>query len=155
MKLDAIDFQILEKLQNNAKITAKELAYTLNLSQTPIYERINKLEREGYIKKYVALLDPERMGCAVVVFINITVKDHNRQARKDMLEELVSYPEILELYNTSGTYDFVAKGRFKNIVDYRNFLVDTLSNLSNISDIDSHIVLEELKYTTALHIPRD
>ena len=151
--MDIIDSKILENLQANGKLTAKELASKLHLSLTPIYERISKLEKAGYIQKYVALLDPELLDCSVIVFINITVKEHHKEARKDMVEALVALPQIVELYNTSGTYDFVAKGRFKDIKEYRNFLVESLSNVKNISDIDSHITLEELKYTTALPLP--
>ena len=152
MKLDEIDLKILKKLQENAKVTAKELAYDLHLSQTPIYERINKLENAGYIQKYVALLDPEVLNCAVIVFINITVKEHGKDARLSMIQDLMGFPEVLELYNTSGTYDFVAKGRFAGIKEYRHFLVDSLSEVPNISDIDSHIVLEEIKNTTELRL---
>lgn len=152
LKLDNTDIKILDFLQKDATLTAKELGHKLALSQTPIYERIKKLEQAGIIKSYVALLNADLLGKSIIVMMNLTVKDHGREARKLMVEELVKLEEISELYNTSGTYDFMAKGRFGSIEEYRSFLVDKLTAIDNINDIDSHIVLEELKYSTAVQL---
>lgn len=146
--LDAIDIQILEKLQENAMITAKELASDLSLTTTPIYERIKKLQNSGIIKQYVALLDADLIGKSITVFINITIKDHHSEKRDEFVQQMKKLSAVMEFYHTSGSFDFLAKVRFSNIQEFRNFLVNELSSIHNISDIESQIVLEEIKYST-------
>ena len=153
MKLDTIDIQILEKLQVNAFITAKELAAELSLTTTPIYERIKKLQRSGIIKQYVALLDADLLGKSITVFINITIKDHHSEKRDMFVKQMKKLTAVVEFYHTSGSFDFLAKVRFANIHEFRNFLVNELSSIYNISDIESQIVLEEIKYSTKIIIP--
>lgn len=150
--MDQIDIQILDLLQKDAKITAKELSSRLSLSVTPIYERIRKLEKQGIIKNYVAILDPDLVNKSLVVFLNLTIKEHHIEARKKLLIQLTELDEITELYHTSGTYDFVAKVRFASIREYKEFLVNTVASIENIADIESHIVLEEIKYSTRLNL---
>lgn len=152
LRIDDIDRKILDFLQKDAKITAKQMADKLSLSQTPIYERVRKLENSGIIKSYVALIDPNLVNKSIVVLMNLTVKDHSRDARDLMVKQLKAMREISELFNTSGTYDFMAKGRFASIVEYRNFLVEKLTAVENVGDIDSHIVLEEIKNSTLIAI---
>jgi Lrp/AsnC family leucine-responsive transcriptional regulator len=148
--MDAIDIKILGFLQENAKLTAKELADKLSLTPTPIYERIKKLERSGIIKKYVAIVDAEKVGKSISVFLNIVIKDHYKEKRAKLVEELKNLPSITELYFTSGSYDILAKVRFASISEYKSFLLDELSAFQNIADIDSQIVLEEVKYSTKI-----
>ncbi len=150
MKLDIVDLKILEKLQENAMITAKELAAELSLTTTPIYERIKKLQSSGIIKQYVALLDADIIGKNITVFINITIKDHHSEKRDEFVQQMGKLASVVEFYHTSGSFDFLAKVRFSNIQEFRNFLVNELSSIHNISDIESQIVLEEIKYSTKI-----
>lgn len=147
-----IDIKILEMLQENSERTAKEMAAELSLTTTPIYERIRKLENAGYIKKYVALLDTEKLNKNIIVFMNITIKDHHKEARDKFVQSMESLEEVSEFYHTSGSFDFLAKVRFGNIKEYRDFLVNHVAAIRNISDIDSQIVLEEIKYSTKISI---
>ncbi|MBK6951203.1 MAG: Lrp/AsnC family transcriptional regulator [Crocinitomicaceae bacterium] len=150
--MDQIDLKILDLLQGDAKITAKDLSNRLSLSVTPIYERIRKLEKQGIIKNYVAIIDPEMVNKSLVVFLNLTIKEHNMEARSNLLRSLTSLDEISELYHTSGTYDFVAKVRFSSIKEYKDFLVNKVASIENIADIESHIVLEEIKHSTRINL---
>lgn len=150
--IDKIDIKILEILQSDCTITAKELGHRLNLSPTPVYERMKKLEKSGIIKKYVALVNPIKLGLEFTVFINMTIISHTKSARSSFLSELKKLPEIVELYHTSGAHDFVAKVRFKNVGEYREFLVEKISAIPNISDIDSQIVLDEVIHETKVLI---
>jgi DNA-binding Lrp family transcriptional regulator len=150
MKLDEVDVKILEKLQENAMITAKELASELSLTTTPIYERIKKLQNSGIIKQYVALLDADIVGKSITVFINITIKDHHSEKRDEFVKQMEKLKSVVEFYHTSGSFDFLAKVRFANIHEFRDFLVSELSSIHNISDIESQIVLEEIKYSTKI-----
>jgi Lrp/AsnC family leucine-responsive transcriptional regulator len=152
MKIDATDIKILDFLQKDAFLTAKELSARLSLSATPIYERIRKLEKAGIIKKYVALLDAEKLDQHLLVFINITIKEHYHAKRSSFLEKLLALDEVVELYHTSGTHDFMAKVRFKNVKEYRDFLVEKVAPIQNIADIDSQIVLDEIKNSTEIKL---
>lgn len=150
--MDVTDQKILEILQTNAMITAKEMASELSLTTTPIYERIKKLENSGIIKKYVALLDADLLGKNIVVFMNITVKDHHSDKREEFVNQMEALDSVVEFYHTSGSFDFLAKVRFSNIKSYRDFLVNDVASIYNISDIDSQIVLEEIKYSTEIKL---
>lgn len=150
MKLDKIDTKILAILQTDAMATAKQMASNLALTTTPIYERIKKLEKSGIIKQYVALLDADLIGKNIVVFMNITIKDHQSNKREQFVEQMLSLKSVVEFYHTSGNFDFLAKVRFATIKEYRDFLVNEVASIQNISDIDSQIVLEEIKYSTKI-----
>lgn len=150
--LDEVDIKILNLLQNDAKLTAKDLGDQIALSQTPVYERIKKLERQGVIRKYVALLEADALNKSLIVFMNITIREHGNGSRDAMVRQLIDLPEISELYHTSGQYDFMAKLRVSTIADYRTFLVDKMANIDNVKDINGQIVLEEVKHTTSLDL---
>ncbi len=148
--MDAIDHKILEILQTDSMKTAKEMASELSLTTTPIYERIKKLESAGYVKQYVALLNADLLGKNIVVFINITIKDHHAQDREKFVKQMKSLNSVVEFYHTSGSFDFLVKVRFSSIKEYRDFLVNEVASIHNIGDIDSQIVLEEIKYSTKI-----
>lgn len=148
--MDVTDKKILEILQEDAMITAKEMAAKLSLTTTPIYERIKKLQNSGIIKQYVALLDADLLGKNITVFMNMTIRDHLSEKRQEFIKRMEALDAVSELYHTSGSYDFLAKVRFSSIKEYRDFLVDEVASIYNISDIDSQIVLEEIKYTTKI-----
>jgi DNA-binding Lrp family transcriptional regulator len=146
--MDEYDMKILDFLQIDAKLTAKELASKLSLSQTPIYERIKKLEKSGAIKGYVAILNANVVNKNLIVFMNITIKEHGNIKRNKFIEDISKLKDVSEFYHTSGAYDFLAKVRFSNVREYRDFLVNNIAQQENISDIDSQIVLEEIKAST-------
>lgn len=150
--MDNVDRKILGFLQKDAKLTAKEMADKLSLTPTPIYERIKKLEKAGIIKAYVALLNAEKVDRGLTVFLNITIKEHHIDFREKFIQEINNLEDIVELYHTSGSYDFLAKVRFSNINEYKNFLVNDLTAIKNIGDIDSQIVLDEIKLTTVINL---
>lgn len=150
--MNAIDLKILDMLQEDSGKTAKEMAAELSLTTTPVYERIKKLEKAGFIKKYVALLNTDLLNKNIIVFMNITIKDHHKEARDKFVQSIEALDEVSEFYHTSGSFDFLAKVRFANIKDYRDFLVNEVTAIRNISDIDSQIVLEEIKYSTKISL---
>lgn len=150
--MDNFDKKILDFLQKNAKLTAKELSNSLSLSQTPIYERIKKLEKLGVIKSYVAILNADIVNKGLIVFMNITIKEHGHKSRKKFIDDISKLKDVSELYHTSGAYDFLAKVRFSSVKEYRDFLVNHIAIVENISDIDSQIVLEEIKASTYINL---
>jgi Lrp/AsnC family leucine-responsive transcriptional regulator len=150
--MDAFDIKILDFLQKNAKLTAKEMSSEIALSQTPIYERIKKLEKMGVIKDYVAIINGDIVNKGLIVFMNITIKEHSFKNRKKFIDDISALEDVAELYHTSGTFDFLAKVRFASVKEYRDFLVNHIAIVENISDIDSQIVLEEIKYSTYIQL---
>ena len=150
--MDATDIKILEILQENAMMTAKEMAVKLSLTTTPIYERIKKLQNSGIIKQYVALLDTDLLGKSILVFMNITIKDHHSEKRNEFVRQMEQLKEVTEFYHTSGSFDFLVKVRFADIKTFRDFLVNDVASIHNISDIESQIVLDEIKYSTKVFL---
>jgi DNA-binding Lrp family transcriptional regulator len=148
--MDDIDRKILEILQEDSMKTAKEMASKLSLTSTPIYERIKKLQSLGIIKKYVALLDADLLDKNLVVFMNITIKDHQAEKRNDFVKKMEALEAVREFYHTSGNFDFLVKVRFSTIKEYRDFLLNDVAQFRNIGNIDSQIVLEEIKYSTRI-----
>lgn len=150
--MDQIDIKILDFLQEDAMLTAKEMASKLSLTSTPIYERIKKLENKGIIKGYVALLDAEKVNRSLTVFLNITIKEHGKEKREEFINEINKLEDVVDLYHTSGTYDFLAKVRFSTVKEYKDFLVNDIAGIKNIGDIESQIVLDEIKTSTKIKL---
>tara|TARA_R110000868_G_scaffold121034_3_gene321170 strand:- start:67429 stop:67899 length:471 start_codon:yes stop_codon:yes gene_type:complete len=150
--LDQTDLDLLNHLQENANYTTKELAVLVNLSQTPVYERVRKLEKYGYIKKYIALLDAEKLGRELIVFCNITLKQHTKEIGNKFVEDIMSLKEVTECYNISGDYDFKLKVMVKNMKDYQDFVINSLGSVENIGSAHSTFVIGIIKQSYAVPI---
>ena len=120
--LDDVDLKILRILQKNAKLTTKELADAVHLTPTPVFERQKRLERRGYIKKYVAVLDAEKLNKGLLVFCKVKLKLINYDMADVFTRSIMRVPEVIECYNTSGAYDYLLKVRVKDMKGYREFL---------------------------------
>jgi len=144
-KLDDIDLRILRTLQRNARLTVKELAQQVNLSPSPVFERQRRLEREGYIKRYVALLDAAKLGKPVIVFCGIRLRQQTKECAERFIEAANGIDSISECYNISGDYDFIIKVYVKNMKDYQNFVLNTLGTLDCVGSLKSIFVLDETK----------
>ena len=107
IKLDATDYHILELLQNDSKISIKEIAAELNMTKTPIYERIRRYEREGIIDKYVAVLDSELVRKSMVVFCSVSLEIQKLEEIQKFSDEIVKIPEVMECYLMGGANDFL------------------------------------------------
>jgi len=153
-KLDLIDFKILDLLQEDGRVTIKKISELLDLSTTPVFERIKKLEREGYIKKYVALLNHRKLDIKQVVFIQLTLKEHSRSFIEKFANEVKMFPEVVECYRITGNFDFLIKVLVADIESYENFILTKLSLLSNLGNVQSHIALSEIKSTSKINLNR-
>lgn len=148
--LDAADRTILKLLQENAFLTTKELAAKLDLTSTPVYERVKRLEKDGYIKQYAALLNRRKVGLPLLVFCDVSLKEHNREFLFRFEKAVVQFPEVLECHHVSGEYDYVLKVAVKDIDAYQRFVKEKMASLENIGRVQSHFVMTEVKSTTAL-----
>jgi len=144
--LDKIDLDILRTLQQNSKLTAKELGEKVNLSPTPIFERLKRLETTGYIKKYIAILDADKLNQSFVVYCNVKMTKLNKQIAGDFADKIKDTPEVLECYNTSGRYDYLLKVRVPNMDTYRHFVLDTLGTIEGLETVESTFVMDEIKH---------
>ena len=150
--LDKIDLQILKTLQRNAKLTTKELADIIHLTPTPVFERQKRLERMGYIKKYVAILDPEKLDQGLLVFCKVKLKQINSEIANSFVRRIQYIPEVTECYNTSGSYDYLLKVRARDMKQYQEFLLTKLGDIDSVAAIESMFVMSEVKQYYGINI---
>ena len=144
--LDKTDLQILRTLQQNARLTTKELA------STPVYERLKRLENCGYIKKYIAVLDAEKLNQGFIVFCNVKMSRLNREIAKDFTEIIRNIPEVTECYNISGSFDYLLKIHAPNMKYYQEFVLNVLGTIENLGSLESTFVMDEIKHEYGIHI---
>ncbi len=152
MKLDAVDRSLLKIVQEDCKLTNKELSGKLNLSVTAVYERIKKLEREGLIQDYVALLDTEKLHRNFMVLCQVRLERHSREFWGKFEEDVLKLEEVTECLHISGDYDYILKIRVKDMNAFREFLGEKLTTLEHIGSTHSTFVINEVKTTTAIPV---
>jgi Lrp/AsnC family leucine-responsive transcriptional regulator len=151
-RLDDTDLQILRTLQKNAKLTTKELADAVHLTPTPVFERQKRLEKRGYIKKYVAVLDAEKLGKGLLVFVKVKLKQINHEIADAFVRRIKRMPEVTECYNTSGSYDYLLKVRAESMQQYQEFILYKLGEIDQLSSIESTFVMSEVKQVYGINI---
>ncbi len=149
-ELDKTDREILKILQKNAKLTTKELADAVNLTPTPVFERQKRLERKGYIRKYVAVLDPEKLGLGLLVFCKVKLKQINHEIADSFVRRIQLIPEVAECYNTSGAYDYLLKVRARDMKHYQEFILSKLGEIESLGSIESTFVMSEVKQSNGI-----
>lgn len=147
--MDAVDKKILMLLQQNAKQNTKEIADKIGLTVSPTFERIKKLEQQNYIKGYVALLNEEMINKTIKVYCHITLATHSRELIDNFKNSVAHLPEIMSCQHLSGNYDFLLKVAVSDMTQYQQFVLDKLSVIKGISNVQSSFVLEEIKNDTA------
>ena len=151
-KLDKVDLQILRTLQENARLTTKELAAQVSLSSTPVFERLKRVEREGYIKKYIAVLDADKLNQGFVVFCNVKLRRMNKDIAMEFTRIIQNIPEVTECYNISGSYDYLLKIHAPNMKYYQEFIINVLGTIDSLGSLESMFVMDEVKHDYGLHI---
>ena len=150
--LDETDLKILKTLQKNAKLTTKELADAVHLTPTPVFERQKRLEKKGYIKKYVAILDAEKLNQGLQVFCKVKLKQINHEIADAFVRKINRIPEVTECYNTSGAYDYLLKVRAADMKQYQEFILNKLGEIESLSSIESTFVMSEVKQNYGINI---
>jgi Lrp/AsnC family leucine-responsive transcriptional regulator len=150
--MDTIDKKLLKLLQTDSKKTTKELSLKLDLSVTAVYERIKKLEREGIIQNYVALINRSKVDKGFIVFCHIKLIQHTREFLTKFENQVVKLSEILECHHVSGDYDYILKIAVKDMEEYREFLVTKLTTLEHIGSTHSTFMISEVKNTTLIEL---
>ncbi len=150
--LDETDLKILRLLQQDAQLTIKDISAQINLSITPIHERIRKLEREGYIEKYVTILNKKKLKQNLMVYCNVTLDKQRHENFAEFNLAISQMPEVLECSMISGAFDYLLKIIATDVEAYHHFYQEKLAVLQIISHINSYFVMSEVKNTTALPI---
>ncbi|MBU2940529.1 Lrp/AsnC family transcriptional regulator [Lacinutrix sp. C3R15] len=152
MTFDAIDQKLMQLLQQDSKQTNKELSNKLHLSVTAVYERIKKLENQGVINKYVALVNKEKVNKSFVAFCHVKLIQHSQEYVIKFEKEVTSLQEVLECYHISGDYDYLLKVLVKDMEAFREFMVNRLTKINHIGSTHSMFVINEVKHTTAIKV---
>ena len=149
--LDTVDIQILRTLQENARLTTKELAARVHLSTTPVFERLKRLESNGYIKKYIAVLDAEKLNQGFLVFCNVKMHRMSHDIAEQFSQMVKGIPEVTECYNVSGSFDYLLKVHAANMKYYREFVLNVLGSIEGLGSIESTFVMDTIKNDYGIH----
>lgn len=148
--LDSIDIRLLKLLQVNSRLTTKELSQEVGLSISPVYERVKRLENEGYIDRYVALLNPCKLGLGFIAIVAVKLGRQSKEGAEEFIKVIHEIPEVTECLSVIGRYDFILKVYAPSILYYRTFVLDVLGNIPAVGNIESTFVMSVIKNETAL-----
>lgn len=148
--LDSKDLSILRLLQQNARITVKEISEKIHLSTTPVHERIKRMEEAKVIKQYATLVDHAKVKKGLMVICYVSLKQHSKNAGDKFIKSILEMHEIIECYNISGEFDFMLKVVAEDMNDYYNFHVNKLSQMENVGQVQSVFVMGIIKQTHQL-----
>lgn len=147
ISLDSKDLSILALLQQNARMTVKEIAEKIHLSTTPVHERIKRMEANGVIKQYATLVDHTKVKKGLMVICYVSLKEHNKTAGVKFIKAIQAMHEVVECYNISGEFDFMLKVLCEDMNAYYDFHVNKLSNIDNMGHVQSVFVIGVIKQT--------
>lgn len=145
MKLDEKDKQLLNLLQDDASLSHKQIAAELNLTVTPVYERIKKLKNEGIITGIKAEINRQKVGKNLLVFCEVSLTNHTKENLKRFEKEIAKLSEVIECYHVSGKHDYMLKIVEKGMEEYRDFLINKLAKIPNVGQVNSAFVMQDLK----------
>jgi Lrp/AsnC family leucine-responsive transcriptional regulator len=145
LSLDAIDIRILNLLQEDGRLSVRELARKINLSVTPVHQRLRRLESTGIIDHYAAVINTSKIAAFIVFFVNIVLKEHSTRLGGEFIRQITSFPEVVEFHVIGGEHDFMIKVIVPDMAAYRRFFVQQLGEVPNIAKLQSIIVLETIR----------
>jgi len=152
MSLDTTDKKILSLLQQDASLSLQQIAEQLNLTSTPCWNRIKRLEETGVIQKRVALIDPEKVGLELVAFVQIKTHQHSESWLVECIEQVKGLAQVLEFYRMAGEYDYLLKVIVKDMRSYDQFYQQLVNNVQGLTDVNTSFAMQQLKLTTELPI---
>jgi len=151
-ELDETDIRLLKLLGENSNLTTKDLAGKVNLSSSPVFERVKRLESNGYIQKYIALINAEKLNYGLIVFCNIKLKQHDKSIGHQFVSDILQLKEVVECYNISGDFDFLLKVYAKDMKHYQDFVFNKLGSVKSIGSTHSTFVMCENKNTHNINL---
>jgi len=151
-KIDAIDKRIIQLLQQDGKMKIKEVAHALKMTTTPIFDRIKRLEKEGFIEGYSTIVNKEKLGFNLVAFCAVSLESHHKEYLNQFVKDVENIIEVAECYHIAGMFDYLLKIYVKDMVDYQYFITQKLASLPNIGRVQSSFVMTEVKNNPVLPI---
>jgi DNA-binding Lrp family transcriptional regulator len=145
-----VDLKILKLLKKDGMMTNRQIAVELNLTTTPIHERIKRLRRDGFIEKYTIELNRKKLNKNLIVFCNVSLKEHAQQFLTQFERDVQTVPEVVECYCVSGGSDFLLKVIVSDMEEYKDFILNKLAAISNIGSAQSHFVITEAKHSSII-----
>ena len=152
-KLDSIDRKILELLQANSNITNAQLAQEIGLSPAPTLERVKKLETQGVIKSYHAVVDMASVGLGVCTFVTVSLKGHNKDNIEKFIKAISKISEVVECHHVTGQADFILKVVASDIPAYQNLMLEKVTNIEVVDNMQSTVILSTFKDSRVLPLP--
>ncbi len=150
LELDKYDLSILLELQQDGRVSNRDLAERVGLSPAPCWRRLRNLEQSGVIRQYAALLDPDRIGLSIVAFAHISLDNHHADTVSDFDKAIQATDEVLECYMTSGEYDYMLKIVVRDMAAYEKFFSDVLMQIHGVRNVSTSFAMRHKKLTTAL-----
>ena len=151
-KLDEKDAEILRALQQDARLTNKELAAKVHLSTTPTYERVRRLERLGYIQQYTAILSADKLNWGFTVYCMVKLRHMGASLAEEFTEMVRQVPEVTECYNISGSFDYLLRIQAPDMKYYQQFLINVIGRHENVASLESTFVMEEVKHVYGVSV---
>lgn len=148
--LDKIDRKLLALLQHNSALSLQELADTVNLTTTPCWKRLKRLEESEVIRARVALLDAEKIGVGLTAFVLLKTQNHTRDWYQAFVQQVSECPEVMEFYRMAGEYDYLLRVQVSGMKQFDTFYKKLVNNVQGLSEVTSSFAMEQIKYTTAL-----
>ena len=150
--LDRIDRKLLALLQDDGRLSVAELARRVHLSPTPCFERVRRLEREGYIRGYAADLDPAKLGAGLIAFVEVQLDRTTPDVFNRFRDGVIGLTPVQECHMVAGGFDYLIKARVRDFAEYRKFLGEVLVNIPGVRETRTYAVLEEVKSTSQLPV---
>lgn len=155
LQLDATDIKLINELQEDAKQSIKQLAQKVNLSITPVQQRIKKIEQSGIISKYVGIVNPLLVDKKLTVYCQVTLVKHQEAYFKEFENYVDSHDEIMEVSYITGKYDFLIKIILRDMMEYQEFVLRKMAQLEIVSNIQSSFMIKEVKNNTKINLTFD
>ena len=152
VKIDSVDKKILEILQQDGRITNSQLSKEVGLSPAPTLERVKKLEQIGFIESYHAVLDEKMIGLGVTTFVQVSLKSHNKHTIDKFVSAINNIDEVTECHHTTGSGDFILKVVSKDIAAYQQLMLEKITNIEEIDDMESMVILSTFKNSHVLPV---
>ena len=149
-ELDKTDRALLAMLQQDCTLSLQVLAEAVNLSTTPCWKRLKRLEEEGVIRASVALLDAEKIGVGMSAFVLLKTQDHSREWDQAFVAHVTEFPEVMEFYRMAGEYDYLLRVQVSGMKAFDEFYKKLVNNVRGLSEVTSSFAMEQIKYSTAL-----
>ncbi|MBV7261370.1 Lrp/AsnC family transcriptional regulator [Photobacterium sp. WH24] len=149
-EIDTTDRLLLDLLQMDASLSLNDLAEAVNLTTTPCWKRLKRLEEAGILKRRVALLDPDKLGLSFIAFVQIKTSDHSQDWYHRFVATVSEFPEVMEFYRMAGEYDYMMKVQMADMSAFDSFYKKLVNSISGLTNVTSTFAMEPLKYTTAL-----